>query len=127
MKGLDNERGIGSHGPKEEAAAAPAPERAESTLTAEDIKKKLGENRGALQGCIDEALRKDPDMKVGKIRIATTIAPSGQVTSTQIDKQAVDESPLGMCLKRATKRIVFPSFNGDAFEVDIPILVTAGE
>ena len=35
-----------------------------------------------------------------------------------IDKQKVDESALGACLKRAMKRIVFPSFSGDAFEVD---------
>jgi hypothetical protein len=30
------------------------------------------------------------------------------------------------CLKRAAKAIVFPSFRGDPFNVDIPIVVTAG-
>lgn len=125
MKALDNERGIGSRAPK--AEAAPPPEKADGTLTAADIKQKLGENRGALQGCIDEALRKDPALKVGKIRIATTIAASGQVTAAKIDKKSVDESALGGCLKKATRRIVFPSFSGEAVEVDIPIVVTAGE
>jgi hypothetical protein len=80
-----------------------------------------------LQSCIEEAVRKDPNLRVGKIKIATTIAPSGTVTAAKIDKPTVDQSPLGACLKRATKRIVFPAFSGDAFEVEIPILVTASE
>ena len=129
LKGLDNERGVGNHGPKVAAAetSAPEPAKAGTSLTPQDIRKKLVENKGALQSCIDDALRKEPDLRVGKIHIATNIAPSGQVTSTKIDKPKVDESPLGACLKRATKRIVFPAFDGDAFEVDIPIQVTAGE
>jgi hypothetical protein len=128
LKSLDNERGIGTHGPSsEEAAQAPAVEKADSGLTADDVRKKLDQNKGALQGCIDQALRREPNLRVGKIHIATTIAPSGSVTAAKIDKRTVDESPLGSCLKRATRRIVFPAFAGDAFDVDIPIVVTAGE
>ncbi len=124
----DNDRGIGTHGPKVDAAvAAPDTSKGDTGLSADDIKKKLGENKGALQSCIDDALRKEPNLRVGKIHIATTIAPSGAVTSAKIDKRNVDDSPLGGCLKRATRRIVFPSFAGEAFEVDIPILVTAGD
>ena len=127
LAALDNERGIGSHGPKADVVATPETSKGDASLSSADIKKKLGENKGALQSCIDEALRKDPNLRVGKIHVATNIAPSGIVTSVKIDKRTVDESPLGACLKRATKRIVFPSFSGDEFEVDIPILVTAGE
>ena len=129
LKGLDNERGVGNHGPKAAAAepSAPEPAKAGTALTPQDIRKKLVENKGALQSCIDDALKKEAGLRVGKIHISTTIAPSGQVTSTKIDKPNVDDSPLGACLKRATKRIVFPAFDGDAFEVDIPIQVTAGE
>lgn len=109
-----------------EAPPAKPPE-AQTGLTADQVRKKLDENKGALQGCIDEALRRDPNLRVGKIHIATTIAPSGQVTSAKIDKATVDQSPLGACLRRATRRINFPQFAGDAFDVDIPIVVTAGE
>ncbi len=91
------------------------------------MRKKLDENKSALQGCIDEALRRDPNLRVGKIHISTTIAPSGQVTTAKIDKNTVDQSPLGACLRRATRRIAFPPFSGDAFDVDIPIVVTAGD
>ena len=127
LKSLDNERGIGTHGPRGEATQAPAVAKADSGLTADDVRKKLDENKGALQGCIDEALRREPNLRVGKIHIATTIASSGTVTAAHIDKRTVDDSALGACLKRATRRIVFPSFAGDAFDVDIPIVVTAGD
>ncbi len=131
LAALDSEqngRGIGSHGPKAESAAAtPETSKADASLSQEDIAKKLGENKGALQSCITEALRKEPNLRVGKIHIATVITPSGTVASTKIDKRPVDDSPLGACLKRAIKRIVFPSFQGDEFEVDIPIVVTASE
>ena len=73
------------------------------------------------------AASREPNLKVGKVKIKTTIAPSGTVTGAVIDKQKVDESPLGGCLKKAMKRIIFPSFSGDTFEVDIPLQITAGE
>ena len=98
-----------------------------SVLTAEQVHRKLDENKPALQGCVDDALRRDPHLKVGKIHVATTIAPTGEVTAARIDQRSVDESPLGACLKHATKKIVFPQFAGAAFDVDIPIVVTAGE
>src|SRR5207245_916522 len=77
-------------------------------LTAGQVRKKLDENKSALQGCIDEALKRDPNLRVGKIHIATTIAPTGQVTTAKIDKRTVNDSPLGSCLKRATMHIAFP-------------------
>ncbi len=106
--------------PKAQAAAS-------TGLTADQVRRKLDENKSALQGCIDEALRRDPNLRVGKIHIATTIAPTGAVTQTKIDKNTVDRSPLGACLRRATRKIAFPPFSGEAFDVDIPIVVTAGE
>ena len=107
---------------------APLPASSPGTgLTAEQVHRKLDESKPVLQGCIDEALRRDPKLRVGKIHVATTIAPSGQVTAVHIDKRAVDESTLGACLKRATRRIAFPPFAGAAFDVDIPIVVTAGD
>jgi len=112
--------------PTKPPPARPAP--VETTgLTADQVRRKLDENKGALQACIDEALRRDPNLRVGKIHIATTIASSGQVTQAKIDKNTVDQSPLGACLRRATRRIAFPTFAGEAFDVDIPIVVTAGE
>ncbi|HWT86008.1 MAG TPA: GYF domain-containing protein [Myxococcales bacterium] len=112
----------------EESKPAGAPGAgATAVLTAEQVHRKLDENKPALQGCVDDALRRDPHLKVGKIHVATTIAPTGEVTAARIDQRSVDESALGACLKSATRKIVFPQFAGAAFDVDIPIVVTAGE
>jgi len=46
------------------------------------------------------------------------------VTSARIDQKAVDQSPLGACLKTATRKLQFPPFSGEALAVDIPIVVT---
>jgi hypothetical protein len=114
----------GAHaGPRVRAAEAAA----WIGLTAEQVRRKLDENKPALQDCVDDALKRDPNLQVGKIHVATTIAPSGEVTEARIDRRAVDESALGACLKRATRRIVFPPFSGAAFEVDIPISVGAAQ
>ncbi|MFN2546994.1 MAG: GYF domain-containing protein [Myxococcales bacterium] len=113
--------------PLAEAKAPEKPPEKQTGLTADQVRKKLDENKAALQGCIDEALRRDPNLRVGKIHIATTIAPNGQVTSARIDKPSVEQSRLGACLRGTTRKIAFPSFLGDAFDVDIPIVVTAGD
>jgi len=117
---------LGSSTRKSEAPSNAAPPAAIG-LTADQVRRKLDENKPVLQDCVDDALRRDPSLKVGKIHVATTIAPSGQVTAARIDRQNVDESALGACLKRATQRIVFPQFSGAAFDVDIPISVGSGE
>jgi hypothetical protein len=128
LKQLDNERGVGNHGPKADAApATPPPSSGDAQLSQADILRKLTENKGALKSCIEDALKREPGLKVGKVKIKTTIAPSGTVTSAVIDKPKVDESPLGACLKKAMRRIVFPSFSGEPFEVDIPLTITAGD
>jgi len=116
--------------PKTEQQQPPKPlpvtPRAQATgLSAEQVKRKLDESKGALQKCVDDAVKYSPNLKVGRIHISTTIAPTGQVTSAKIDKKAVDESALGTCLKIATRRMVFPPFTGDPFMVDIPILVNS--
>jgi GYF domain 2 len=103
--------------PGDSSAAAPA-------LSPDELKRKVDESQPVLQGCVDEALKRDPSLRVGKILLSTTIAPSGAVTSARIDQKAVDQSPLGACLKSAARRMQFPPFSGEAFAMDIPIVVT---
>jgi predicted Zn finger-like uncharacterized protein len=117
--------------PQAKPAEARSPEEAKSAegaqpaaLAPDVVKRKLDESKPALQGCVDEAIKKEPALDVGKIHIYATLVPSGSVSGARIDRKNVDQSPLGACLKSATRRIQFPSFSGDPFEVDIPIVVT---
>ena len=121
---------LGDQGSPAAGSDAPARDPGTAPLTTDDVKRKLDQNKGSLQRCIDEALRRDPRdpaLRAGRIRITTTIAPSGAVIGAKIDKRGVDESALGACLKGATGRIIFPSFPGKPVDVDIPIVVTAGD
>jgi hypothetical protein len=108
--------------PGQQLAPSPAPGAA--ALTPEALRKALDDNKRALQGCIDS---ESPGLVVRKLRIATTVAPSGAVLTARIDDRALDQSALGDCLKRAAQRIAFPRFAGDPFDVDIPILVAGAE
>ncbi|HEX9605550.1 MAG TPA: AgmX/PglI C-terminal domain-containing protein, partial [Myxococcales bacterium] len=116
----------GERKPEEKAgAAAPGdPPAAAPALSPDELKRKVDESKPVLQGCVDEAIKRDPSLQLGKILISTTIAPSGAVTSARIDQKAVDQSPLGTCLKSAARRMQFPPFAGEPFAVDIPIVVT---
>jgi hypothetical protein len=102
--------------PGETAAAAPP-------LTPDELKRKVDESKPVLQGCVEEAVKRDPALQTGKILLSATIAPSGAVTFARIDQKAVDQSPLGACLKSAARRMQFPPFAGEPFVVDIPLVV----
>jgi predicted Zn finger-like uncharacterized protein len=106
---------------------APEPVAGSAAVATDVLKKKVDESMPALQGCVDQAVQRDPEFRVGKLVILATVAPNGTVTSTRIDKRTVDQSPLGACLKTATRNIRFPSFNGAAIPVDIPVVVADGQ
>jgi predicted Zn finger-like uncharacterized protein len=114
--------------PEQPGTAQAAPEvSAHRTVPSPDVlKKKVEESMPALQGCVDVAMQREPRLRVGKILILTMVAPSGEVTSTRIDKKNVDQSELGACLKSAARSIHFPSFTGEAFPLDTPVVVARG-
>ena len=115
------------HKPPDAPAPEPTAADGAAALSTQVLKKKVDESMPALQGCVDQAVQRDPELRVGKVVILATVAPSGAVTSTRIDKRTVDQSPLGACLKTATRNIHFPSFNGAAIPVDIPVVVADGQ
>jgi predicted Zn finger-like uncharacterized protein len=82
-------------------------------------------NLSAFKGCIENELKRNPQFKGGKVNITFTIAPSGTVIKAAIDKPDVDKSDLGGCLKEKAKRMVFPRFEGEAFEVESPLVLAA--
>src|SRR6185295_10598379 len=59
---------------KEEPAAAPSAT-APPGLTAEQVRRRLDEHKPALQSCVNEALRRDPGLKLGGINVATPSPP----------------------------------------------------
>lgn len=80
----------------------------------------------SLQGCVDAEYRRRPDFKGGKVRITATVRASGTVGSAVLDSRIIDGTALGECLKDRARRMVFPAFSGEPFDVEIPIVMGAG-
>ncbi|MBI5545421.1 MAG: zinc-ribbon domain-containing protein [Deltaproteobacteria bacterium] len=107
----------------------------EGKLTAVDGKQGLEEsqitevfakNLKAFQGCVENELRRNPYFKGGKVFIIFTIGSSGIVTKASLNRDDIENTDLGTCLKEKAKRMVFPSFSGEAFEVESPLLLAKG-
>jgi hypothetical protein len=104
---------------------------AQSALPAEDIAKVVEKSQGAFQGCVETELRKNPRFKGGKVMLVATVGTSGIVKSTKLDRKELDASPVGDCIKRSAKRMVFPAFKTDdgsnEMDLEIPLVLTSGE
>lgn len=92
-------------------------------LEAEEIAKVVQQSQSAFQSCIEQELRKNPNLKVPRFYLNATVASSGVVKATSISEHSVDSSPLGECLKLRAKRMTFSHFAGDDVEVQIPLIV----
>lgn len=82
--------------------------------------KVVSDNIKTFNLCIEEALRRNPNLKVGAITVKLTVGQSGAVTAATIDPAQHQNSDWGGCMIKAAKRIVFPGSDGET-EVQIPL------
>ena len=121
-----DEKHLNFHGPKVEEAPKDV-DKASGGLDGAAVMSKVKDNMPAFQRCVQEAARRNPNLKVGKVKIGATIGASGVVTSAVInDPPAMNDSDLGKCLRNTVKRVLFPSFAGDAQEVELPLVLGVG-
>lgn len=93
-------------------------------LDAASASKVLAQSQQAFQGCIENALRRNPNLKVGKIVLTISVAPSGAVSGATIVPAQFNGSDWGGCLKDRAKRLVFPHFDGtEATDLEVPLVV----
>lgn len=86
----------------------------------------IARNQKAFQRCTENELRRNPRFKGGKVNLTLTIGSSGMVTQARIDRAEIGEDEIGACLKQSARRIVFPSFEGEPFDLEVPLVLTAG-
>lgn len=104
-------------------SAGPAPSSA-GGLDDAAAAKVVAQSQAAFQGCIEEGLRRNPGMKVGKVLVVVLVSRSGVVKSTSISPKQHESSNWAGCLKQRAKRMVFPPFEGDdEAEVQVPLVV----
>jgi phage FluMu protein Com len=86
--------------------------------------KVVAHSQMAFQDCIESALRRTPNLKVGKVSMAVAVAPSGVVKGASIAPKVHETSEWGACLMQRAKRMVFPPFEGDdEAEIQVPLVV----
>lgn len=93
---------------------------ASSGLKDDVASKVVADNIKLFNLCIEEALRRNPNLKVGAITVKLSVGQSGAVTSAAIEPSQHQNSDWGACMTKSARRIVFPPSDGET-EVQIPL------
>ncbi len=113
-----------SVGPRmRQGAEEKATDRSSGGPSDDAIAKVVTNNQQAFQFCIEQELRKNPNLRVPKFYLVATVASSGVVKKAGIDRREIDASNLGECLKARARRMVFAQFSGEDVDVEIPLIV----
>ena len=90
------------------------------------MRQTMAANANAYGACVTKAVKDSPGLRVDGRRatLMLTIKPSGVVQSAWIAEAELDKSPLGKCLVRAARRMIFPAFSGDPVDVSVPLALS---
>jgi pyruvate/2-oxoglutarate dehydrogenase complex dihydrolipoamide acyltransferase (E2) component len=90
----------------------------------EELAKVVAQSQSAFRSCIEAALRKNPKLRDGKLLVTATVGSSGKVKKVSFDREDLDGTIMGNCIKARTRRLVFPAFSGDDVDVEIPLVLS---
>ena len=93
-----------------------------SGLSAESVSKVVADKSKAFQTCIDNALRRNPNLAVGSITVILNVGTSGAVKSAAIEPKKHEITDWGQCIMSTGKRIVFPGSDAET-QVELPFKV----
>ncbi|MFZ5443754.1 MAG: GYF domain-containing protein [Myxococcota bacterium] len=106
-------------GPDETTSAAAVNQ---SGLSQEAVAKVVADKSKAFQTCIDNALRRNPNLAVGNVTVVLTVGPSGAVKAAGVEPKKHEITDWGQCMMSTGKRIVFPGSDGET-QVELPFKV----
>lgn len=90
------------------------------TLNPQDVNKIIGQKMGAIKGCYERSLRRNPGLK-GKLVMRFTISGSGKVTAARAVQN--DLTPeVADCVSQAFKRFRFPQPDGGSLTLESPFM-----
>ncbi|MCP4606872.1 MAG: AgmX/PglI C-terminal domain-containing protein [Proteobacteria bacterium] len=91
-------------------------------LNPQEVAKVVNRRLGAIKGCYERALRRNPNLE-GKITIRFTIAGSGKVSTARTTLNELSPD-VGNCIVSAFKRFRFPQPDGGSLTVEYPFMFT---
>ncbi|HSN91819.1 MAG TPA: hypothetical protein VLS93_11380, partial [Anaeromyxobacteraceae bacterium] len=103
-------------------AASPQPA-ARKTLQPEDVIPVVRARRGEFDACIAQAVAAGtPGKWLGRrVDLLVFVSPTGRVSSAAVDDPEVEPTELGACLRVVARKMVFPSFQGEAVPLSLPL------
>lgn len=93
-----------------------------SGLSPEAVSKVVADKAKAFQTCIDNALRRNPNIAVGNVTVVLNVGPSGAVKSAGVEPKKHEITDWGQCMMNTGKRIVFPGSDAET-QVELPFKV----
>ncbi|MFY0570542.1 AgmX/PglI C-terminal domain-containing protein [Archangium lansingense] len=109
---------------RENTEVAATDSAAQSGPPPEELDRVVKQSQSAFKSCIDAALRKNPKLRDGTLLLTATVGSSGTVKKVSFDRDDVNGSPMGNCIKARARRMVFPAFEGEDVEVEIPLVLS---
>jgi hypothetical protein len=91
-------------------------------MSASDVAKVVNRRLGAIKGCYEQALKRDPTLQ-GKVTIRFTISGSGKVTTARATLNELTPS-VGNCMVSAFNRFRFPPPEGGTVTFEYPFMFT---
>jgi TonB family protein len=91
-------------------------------MSSSDVAKVVNRRLGALKGCYEQALKRNPQLS-GKVTIRFTISGSGKVTTARTTLNELTPQ-VGNCMVAAFKRFRFPPPEGGTVTFEYPFMFT---
>ncbi len=85
------------------------------------VKQVLSSNAGAFKRCYDQSVRRGDGLS-GKLSVRISILPTGRVGDIELAPPKFRGGALGECVVESTRRLRFPSFEGDPMPFEFPIV-----
>lgn len=94
-----------------------------SGLEGEQIFKVVKDNQAAIKACVESAAKQGSSVP-GKQYLIVTIPPNGVVQMARFKDAVTNTTPVGECIVKRAKKWKFPPFAGEAFDVEIPLILS---
>lgn len=122
---MDTPGGRGPIGPKTNRSAGGGDSPATNALTANQLKRVVNQNKGALKTCYERSLKKGeaPDNKDLRVNFKLTVGKSGMVKNLNFGGAGAKLPTLKSCLNRSVKQWVFPASKGES-DLEFPFVFT---
>ncbi|HOX42700.1 MAG TPA: AgmX/PglI C-terminal domain-containing protein [Myxococcota bacterium] len=93
-------------------------------LTELQIRLTVQRNRPQVKYCLERQLKKDSSV-AGKLELTVRVRPDGRVEWVKVATEKFRNTFLEDCLVKKVQQWMFPTFDGEAYELSVPLLLTA--